>query len=126
LAVVSVTGFPDAPTHARAEQPSKPYYGVVEKPRCRFRYDEKLETRTLSILQRELSASGARFYDPRRPIVAVCRSKATLMFSGTKRDNGHYLLDPPHIFVDVDVCSHRILTVDRDDGMTVSDEPPCG
>jgi hypothetical protein len=99
---------------------------LAQRPRCAFRYDEKLETRALSILQSELSSSGARFYDGSRPVITVCRSKATLMFSGTKRDNDRYLLDPPHIFVDVDVCSHRILAVDRDDGMTVSDEPPCG
>jgi|tagenome__1003787_1003787.scaffolds.fasta_scaffold20981456_5 hypothetical protein len=100
-------------------------YIVAQKPRCAFRYDEKLETRVLSLLQHQLSSEGARFYDPKRPIVTVCRSKASLMFSGDLEPDGRSLLDPPHIYIDVDLCSHRILTTDRDDGMTVTDAPPC-
>ncbi len=125
LALVSIIGQADGLPHPQAYLPSKPYYDVVEKPHCAFRYDEKLETRVLSILRHELSSSGAHFYDASRPIVTVCRSKAILMFSGTRRNNGRMLLDPPNIYIDVDVCSHRILTIDRDNGTTVVDAPPC-
>ena len=104
----------------------RPYYDVVQKPRCHFSYDEKLETRALSILQRELSSDGASFYDAERPVVTVCRSKATLIFGGTLERDGRSVLDPPHIFIDVDVCTHRILNVDRDNGTTVTDGPECG
>jgi hypothetical protein len=123
-AAIAAVGLPNQ-GGARDVKKDSASYILAQKPRCLFRYDEKLETRVLSVLQHELSSSGARFYDASRPIVTVCRSKATLMFSGTKRDNGHELLDPSNIFIDVDVCSHRILTIDHDNGTTVVDTPPC-
>ncbi len=100
-------------------------YIRVEKPLCKFHYDEELETQALSVLQLKLTSDGARFYDASKPIVTICRKKAILMFSGTLQPEGHYLLDPSNIYIDVEICSHRILTVDHDDGMTVSDTSPC-
>ena len=100
-------------------------YIFVQNPVCKFRYDERLETRVLSILQRELTSEGAAFYDAKNPIVTLCRKKATLMLSVDTAQNGKRFLDPPHVFVDVDVCSHQILGVDRDDGITVTDASPC-
>jgi len=102
-----------------------PIYIHAEKPRCKFHYDEKLETRALSALQLELSSDGARFYDATKPIITVCRNKATLMFSAATIVEGRTPMDPSHIFIDVDICSHRILAVDHDDGMTVTNDPPC-
>lgn len=96
-----------------------------EKPLCKFRYDEKLETRALSVLQLELGSEGARFYNATNPVVTICRKKAILMFGGYLMPEGRSLLDPPHIFIDVDICSHRILAVDHDNGITVTNDPPC-
>lgn len=101
-------------------------YLIGQKPRCAFRYDEKLETLAANILQKELTSEGAEFYDPKRPLVTLCHSKATLMFSGLREPQGRSLLDPPHIFVEMDTCSHRILKVGRDDGTTVTNDPLCG
>lgn len=109
-------------TSAQAAQPD---YIVSQKPICKFHYDERLETRMLSVLQHELTSGGATYYDAKKPVITICRSKADLMFSGTIDRNGQSLLDPPHIFVDVDICSHRILKVDRDDGTTVTNGLPC-
>ena len=101
-------------------------YIRAEKPLCKFHYTENLETRVLSVLQLELGSQGARFYDASNPVVTICRKKATLMFGGTLMPNGRHLLDPPHIYIDVDVCSHRLLAIDHDDGMTVDMEAkPC-
>jgi hypothetical protein len=101
------------------------YYIHEQKPLCKFQYDEKLETVSLQILQQQLTSDGAHFYDGSKPIVTVCRKKAILMFGGTLMPEGRHLLDPPHIFIDVDVCSHQILAVDRDDGISVTNDPPC-
>jgi len=111
---------------AKSLKDAETNYIRAEKPLCKFHYTENLETRALSVLQLELGSRGARFYDASNPVVTICRKKATLMFSGTLMPDGHYLLDPPHIYIDVDVCSHRFLAIDRDDGMTVdSDAKPC-
>jgi hypothetical protein len=109
---------------AEGESPEANYVRA-EKPLCAFHYTEKLETRALSVLQLELGSKGARFYDASNPVVTICHKKATLMFGGTLMPEGHHLLDPPHVYIDVDVCSHHILAVDHDDGMTVRDQSPC-
>jgi hypothetical protein len=110
---------------ATGAPPKETIYIHAEKSRCKFHYDEKLETRALSALQLELTSNGARYYDASRPIITICHNKATLMFSGINDVKGRELLDPSHIYIDVDICSHHILAVDRDDGMTVTNDPPC-
>ena len=101
------------------------YYIHEQKPLCKFRYDEKLETVALQILQLQLTSYGAQFYDAKHPIITLCRRKAVLMFSGMLNVKGYDLLDPPNIYIDVDVCSHRILAVDHDNGTSVTDDSPC-
>ncbi len=106
---------------AHAEEP---IYTIGQKPACRFHYDEQLETRALMTLQRELHSKFASYYDAKNPLITVCRKKAILIFSMLPSIGTHFL-DPPNIFIDVDVCSHHILEVGRDSGTEVTDAPPC-
>ena len=111
--------------YGRSLKDAEADYIQGEKPLCKFHYDEKLETRALSVLQLELGSEGARFYNASDPVVTICRKKAILIFGGNLMPEGRSLLDPPHIFIDVDICSHRILAVDHDNGITVTNDPPC-
>ncbi len=99
---------------------------VVEKPRCRFHYSAALETRALSILQRHLTANGARFYDGAHPFVTVCRTKSTLLYTGDLTPGGYSALDPSPIEITVDNCTHKILATDVLSPYGYSSDPPCG
>jgi hypothetical protein len=80
---------------------------VVGRPKCAFVNSEKLQTRELMLLEQEFGWGMARYYDVKHPAIALYRSHVNLSILT------HDLIDPPHVQIDVDPCTGKILSHER-------------